>query len=1032
MMRKSAWLISAGLTILATPALAQTAQSNTDTDKQAAQPTPGAAEGAAVQDQARQQQPVDTGDIIITATRRNQALSDVPLAVSAVTAQNLQNTGATDIRQLNQLAPSLLVSSTSSESGAAVARIRGIGTVGDNPGLEGSVGLFVDGVYRSRAGIGLTDLGPLDRIEVLRGPQGTLFGRNTSAGLISVITAKPRFEPEVSGQIDVGNFDFVRVQTSATGPITSTLAARIDTVFVKRDGFLKDVISGRDVNDRNRGLLRGQLLFQPSDSFSFRLIADYSRLREECCAATYLPAEDVVSDGAGGVTSQPSTIAGIERALGGVIEDNTFRRKVSITPGRDYDSDVNDGGFSGEAVYDMGWGELTSITAYRYNKYTRGQDADFNNLDILYRDSGGGSFNRFKTFTQELRLQGNAFNNHLDWLVGGYYANEKLRVDDNLAYGGDYQRFTNCVLFASVLPAGLNPAAPGCVSQPVITGGIAQLQTGITQLSAAIAQLQAIPNPTPAQQAQLAALIQQRAGLQTSLGALGALNANPANPGFGSLATLVGLPGFNQGAVMLNDSWNQTSNNWALFTHNIISFTDRLKLTVGARYTHEQKKLAGDLNDNNTLCVNIASSPLAAFQQLPCVIPGIPGGHLDIADKRTENKISGTVVLSYKPTDRLLTYASYSRGYKAGGFNLDRSALFRTNTVANGLSGSGAICAFPGQPNCQNQIASGADLQFKPEINDAFEVGAKYKGRGFDINLTLFHQLLRDFQLNTFNGLNFVVENINSCSEDLGGADRDNDPTTGACTGDTRAGVKNYGFELEAFTRPMRDLAINGGVTMANTKYRDNLVGANGKPLTNALFQLPGREISNAPKWTITGSVAWTPPIGSGGLRGLLYADIRHMSQFNTGSDLDIEKTQGAFSVVNARAGIRGPDNAWAIELWAQNLFDKNFMQVAFDAPVQGSGTTRGVEQGAAAGFYNRSTQLYGAFLGEPRTFGVTLRGRLGWHRPPPPAYVPPPPPPPPPPATQTCPDGSVILATDTCPAPPPPPPPPAPAPERG
>src|SRR5689334_743676 len=111
-MRKSAWLISAGLTILATPALAQTAQSNTDTDKQTAQPTPGGAEGAAVQDRARQQQPVDTADIIVTATRRNQALSDVPLAVSAVTAQNLQNSGATDIRQLNQLAPSLLVSST--------------------------------------------------------------------------------------------------------------------------------------------------------------------------------------------------------------------------------------------------------------------------------------------------------------------------------------------------------------------------------------------------------------------------------------------------------------------------------------------------------------------------------------------------------------------------------------------------------------------------------------------------------------------------------------------------------------------------------------------------------------------------------------------------------------------------------------------------------------------------------------------------------------------------------------------------------
>src|SRR5205809_3541271 len=140
------------------------------------------------------------------------------MAVRAVTAQTLEYTGANDIRQLNQVAPSLLVSSTSSEAGAGVARIRGIGTVGDNPGLESSVGIFIDGVYRSRTGVGLTELGALDRIEVLRGPQGTLFGRNTSAGLISVITAKPRFQPEVAGQIDVGNYNGRRVEASVTGP----------------------------------------------------------------------------------------------------------------------------------------------------------------------------------------------------------------------------------------------------------------------------------------------------------------------------------------------------------------------------------------------------------------------------------------------------------------------------------------------------------------------------------------------------------------------------------------------------------------------------------------------------------------------------------------------------------------------------------------------------------------------------------------------------------------------------------------------
>src|SRR6185369_13072328 len=152
--------------------------------------------------------------------------------------------------------------------------------------------------------------------------------------------------------------------------------------------------------------------------------------------------------------------------------------------------------------------------------------------------------------------------------------------------------------------------------------------------------------------------------------------------------------------------------------------------------------------------------------------------------------------------------------------------------------------------------------------------------------------------------------------------------------------------------------------------------------------------------------------------------------------DLDIEKRQKGFSVFNGRVGIHGPGDGWAIEFWGQNLLNEDFMQVAFDAPIQGGCTTRGAVNGFCAvptAVPNRATQLFGAFLGEPRTFGVTLRAKWA-PRPAAPAYVAPPAPPPPPPAppaTQTCPDGSVILATDTCPAPPPPPPPP-PAPERG
>jgi len=939
-MRKSVWLLSAGLVALSVPGHAQ----ETDTDQAAAVPTMGAtAEAAAVDDTALERQRVDTGDIVVTATRRNEALSDVPLAVSAITAETLEYSGASDIRQLTQLAPSLLVSSTSSEAGAGVARIRGIGTVGDNPGLESSVALFIDGVYRSRTGVGLTELGALDRIEVLRGPQGTLFGRNASAGLISIITARPRFENQFSGQIDIGNYDMRRLEGSATGPISREFAARLDAVYMRRDGFLQDVISGRRINDRNRFVVRGQGLYQPSDNLSVRLIADIAQRREECCGAAYLPARDTISTAGGLTTTAPSTIAAIIRGLGGIVSDDTYARQTAITPGRDYNSDVNDGGLSGEVVYDFGGAELTSITAFRHNKYTRGQDADFNNLDILYRDGGGGAFNRFDTFTQEARLQGETFGGRLDWLVGGYYANERLRVVDNLAYGADYSRYGNCLVannFAGATgqPGLVMPSNPTCFNPAVAAAILPFVGPNATALSA--------------------------------FARLGPFAGAPfTNSGFTNLAIASGA-----GALALqsqiDDDWRQTSNNWALFTHNIFEIVQDLKLTVGARYTTERKRLRGDLSDNNTACAFYAAA-IPALQTIPCVSPSVPGG-LQLSDSMSESKLSGTAVISYKPLREVLTYASYSRGYKAGGFNLDRSALRRSN-------GNGAVCVTPAQAGCGGIAADPArDLRFRPEINDAVELGMKYNGRGIDINVALFHQLFRDFQLNTFNGLNFVVENINSCKNDLGGADRDNSPLTGACTGGTRAGVRSMGAEFELFTRPLPNLSWNLGAIYADTRYRSNLVGAGGAPVTNALFQLPGRRVSNSAEWTATTSVAWTPPIGGTGLRGLVYFDARMMSEFNTGSDLDLEKTQDEFIVANGRIGLHGPDRVWGVELWAQNLFNKDFMQVAFDAPVQGSCTIRGAQQGfCPAPTPFRATQLFGAFLGEPRTYGVTLRGRF-------------------------------------------------------
>jgi iron complex outermembrane recepter protein len=890
-MRKSTLLMSVALCAFATPAFAQTATPQAD-DKAAA----------------------DDGAIIVTATRRSEVLTDVPLAVSAVTGQTLQNSGANDLRALNQLAPSLLISGATSEVSFS-ARIRGIGTVGENPGLESSVAVFVDGVYRSRTGVGLTELGEVERIEVLRGPQGTLFGRNASAGLIHVITAGPKFDFGGHVEASYGNFNAIRLSGGVTGPIAGdTVAARLEGTYFKRDGFVKDIVSGRDLHNRDRYLVRGQLLFQPSSDISIKLIGDYGHRNEECCAATYMPTRNLSRDTSGNVVFSPNSTAAYIRSLGGIINSESYSRRVAITPGRDYGLKIDDWGLSGELNWDFGAANLTSITAYRDWKATSNQDGDFNNLDIFQRQDRK---QRFKTFTQELRLQGSALNDRLDWLVGGFYSTEKLSVSDTLKLGGDYGTFASCLVAPALVgAAGANPANSGCVATAA------------------------------------------RPALSAAFGGLGAVF-------LGGLDRIYSLR--NVGANP--NQFGTKSTNYAFFTHNEIDIVeDKLKLTLGARYTHEQKKFSALINNSNTAC-SAQVAALGAFAAaspanlsrtliaLACpsnLISQINGAY---ADTRSEGEWSGTAVLSFKPVEKVLTYISYAKGYKAGGFNLDQAAFVAISPTTQ-----------------QFLTPSTASLQFSPETVNSFEAGIKWDGPGIDLGFTAYRQEFNNFQLNTFNGQSFIVETVQSCSDDLGGRDRNLIENDSACpAGKTKAGVISQGIELEASLRPARNLAVNAGLNYTDTHYKSNLTGLGGRSFPAALFQLPGSRLSNAPAYVVTGSAGWTPDLGSNGLTGLIYADFRYQAELNSGSDLDAEKRGQGYITVNARVGIFGPKKKWGVELWAQNIANKDHIQVVADAPLQGSGTFNAVALGLAP----TANQLYIGFPTEPRTFGVTVKGKF-------------------------------------------------------
>ena len=422
------------------------------------------------------------------------------------------------------------------------------------------------------------------------------------------------------------------------------------------------------------------------------------------------------------------------------------------------------------------------------------------------------------------------------------------------------------------------------------------------------------------------------------------------------------------------DRYNQNSRNWALFTHNIVHITDELALTLGARYTNERKRLDVTFGNDNVACPaqQAALVPFLTNPGLAAIAGGLIGltcqgnstaelNGVSINDRRSESEWTGTGVLSYQPTSDWLFYASYSRGYKAGGFNLDRSAL-KSPILPFALTPGGA------------QALVG-NLQFDPEINNAYELGAKYSRGPITLNAVLFRQEFRNFQLNTFNGTVFIVQTINGCENDLGGADRDLSLATGACDPDAVGwGVRSEGVELEAAFRVERDINLTAGLTLADTEYRENLVGNRfGAPLDPALRQLPGDNLSNAPKLVFTGSFAWTPPIGNSGLSGLFYVDTRVTDDYNTGSDLFPQKEQDSYAIVNARIGIRGPEERWSLEAWAQNLFDVDYTQVAFNSPFQAGASAAPFVDPAFPG----GRQIFSAFLAEPRTYGVTGRFRF-------------------------------------------------------
>jgi outer membrane receptor protein involved in Fe transport len=809
-----------------------------------------------------------TDEIVVTATGRSAAAQDVPIALTAVTAETIEQSGITDVRNLQQVTPSYRVATGQSNSAGTSIAIRGIGTGADNPGFESAVGVFIDGVYRSRSGVALTDLPEVERIEVLRGPQGTLFGRNTSAGALSVLTAGPEFSGRTYGRIEAGDFGFVRGNLGFTGPLSDNFAIRLEANAQGRDGTIRDLNSQKDVNDRDRWFVRGQALWDIGADTSLRIIADTGETDEVCCTAVY--------NKTGAVAAAINGVAAF-RGVIGIPAVNPKARTGAYTPARSYAESVEESGISGELKSRWGGANFTSITSFRDWSTTRDQDIDFNGTDRAYRDDYNLSF---ETVTQEFRLQGNA--GAIDWLVGVFYSNEATELKDTVRFGVDGARYAD-ILAAANQTAVLGPTNP-CAG--FVTGNFATCLTLYSSLPG-----QSVATPTL---------------FGTILGASPSTAPVAGVFGNGLRAT---APAAGDGQQFELTETDSTS--LSVFTHNVVSLGDRADLTLGLRYNTDEKDVLANLNATsagcgflqntaqivpgvsingiaNSLSTNPATASLSQFFLFACnpVVNTVANGRY--SGSRSEEAWSGVVSLKFNLTDDLNVYGTVARGYKSGGYNMDRSAFRITPTTT-------------ARPNIR-------DWEFEPEFTDNYEFGWKWSlPNRTTLNGAVFYQNIEDYQINAFTGFNF--RNFNASN------------------------VISRGVELDLASRPTDWLFVNGGM-LYNEAFYD---GDQSIPQVTERIR-DGTPIAGASEWTLTAGAGVNFPIQGTDLGWTFYVDGRYQTEYRTqtlGRDPAGSTDQDSFGVINARLGIGHQDGSWALEAWARNLTDEFYIVGAFGVPEQ-------------------------------------------------------------------------------------------------
>jgi iron complex outermembrane recepter protein len=651
----------------------------------------------------------ETEVVVITATKRETTLQATPVAVSVTTADTIAKAQVRDLNDIQTLVPSLRVSTNQSSTNATFT-IRGFGNGANNAGIEPSVAIFIDGVYRSRAGAAIGDLPNIQRVEVLRGPQSTLFGKNASAGVISIVTREPKFEFGGSAELSYGNFNAIVAKGDITGPLGENAAGALSFGYNSRDGYVDNLFTGESLNDRNRYNIRGDLLITPNDKLKVRMIADYDALNESCCAVV-------------NVLSGPAS--GAIKFIGGqLVENSPFSDTVR------YDipqiNEIENKGVSLQVDYEFGKLAFTSISSYRNSHSDADGDVDFTTAAL----ASVPQIQDIDTLTQEFRLASD-YDGPVNFLLGAYLFKEKIDQTSAVIYGRDFRNYVSV----------LTQARPTLDLLEVLTGNapgsFQRAGTGTTERFGIENDAQSIFGTVDFKLSDKVTLTggfnytRDRKKAFTDVTSTDVFAGVDLNDALARLAAFQNGAGVNPNAATL------------AFFRSAVAPIAGIQCPVGSQ---------------------VNCNPLLGFTAVQFQRPFLNIPNAVESGRSNDSDTTYSARIAWEINDNFNAYASYATGFKATSFNLSRDSRpsatdFTPGNPITNPPPSRIRTAGLALPNLQTGSRFAG-----PEEATVMEIGLKARFPRGAFNLTIFDQEIKGFQSNAFTGTGFQLANAGTQS----------------------------------------------------------------------------------------------------------------------------------------------------------------------------------------------------------------------------------------------------------------------------